>query len=1510
MTKPDDADSNREQRLNELIAEYHRRADGGECVDAAQLVAGEPDLADGFHQYLADVALIDELQNADRQTDATMSADADTAGSLANQETMPPSGLGGGEMDKPNIQVFGRYRIVRSLGVGGMGAVYLAEDPKLERWVALKIPNLRDKDDPQALARFYREARMAATLDHPNICSVFDIDEHDGIPFIAMAYIDGQPLSRLINGRNLRSQRAIAVLVRKVALALAEAHAQGVVHRDIKPSNILVDKRGEPIVTDFGLAHRAAKPDESRLTKSGMLLGTPAYMSPEQVEGKLDRIGPHSDIYSLGVVLYELLTGQCPFVGPVTAILGQILRDQPKPPSQIAPDVDKRLEAICLKMMAKDSQDRYPSAQQTAEALDVYLKETAAEESGVATTRNKPQRSASDRPRHRRRLLYGLLGVAAVLLSGIVVRVTTNNGTVQIEIPEDAENVTVRVDGESMAIAGLDHPIRLRVGPHQLEVESGNYRLFTTAFEIDRGENEPLKVELLPKNPQGVSAVVGAQAVPAELPSPENAAYSADLTALLEQARQSPDIERVFCGHTGPLRSIDFSPNGRYMVTAGEDATVRVWECQTGRELSKRTEHTGYVTYVRFLDEHRFLSASDDKRVLLWSVDSEVPVCTFAGHEEKIVSLAIAPDGRRFASCGLESKIRLWDIQSGEQSKEPVLPGYEGWWRNLAFLNDGQELMASRSGDDVVVFDVASGEVVRRFYVGEDWADLAISPDGSLALHAARRNVVLWDLTSGVQLWRRPTGLTYAHEVAFLPDGKRFASIQVGGTLELSDTATGEILHQFHVRCESLLACLGISHDGRFAASEGPGHGVVLWRLPPISNRSSDGSAAESQTAEKPATTFLAGAGSTQATEIPSRHFRTLSGHTQPIRSMDFSPNAGRIVTGSDDRTLRVWDMGTGQEVLRWNEPREPVTQVRFLPDGQHIVFATGDGRLSLWDLNARGEVRPLEAQSAELTSLAVLDQGRRIACCGPQEAVRLWAVEDGQEPRELVVPEHQGGWSHLAAASDANTLLAVTKDGRDVVVWDLTSGDVLRRFAVEQSPRSIAVTPDGLSLLVAHADSVSLWDVASGTPRWQQPIYFAKGGLVRCSADGKRFLLATQDGTLTLLATADGRLIDQYAGRCETAQATAALSSDGRLAASPGPDHTLLVWRLPPAATAVESPEGDTVEDTRALEPPVPVGIPVLQDGQSARGVLRVLLGHTEKVRGTDFSPDGLRLISASEDDTVRVWDIASANTVAVLTGHEENATGVKFLPDGRRAVSSSDDDTLILWDLDSRKPLHRFVGHLGDLGDLEVSADGRRLYSGGVDATVRIWDLETGRQLRQLQSQGFSRAWQALGLTGDQRWLLGAMNGVYDVACWDIAAGTVAWRLNAARKWNRVAVSPDGRWAGCLNRFRTSVWNIDHRQRLWEQQLGIAYGTDVCFSPDGQRLVVLSRDGTLTVVDTETRFVHRRLHGRQDIVWTVLSISPDGRLAASSGPENSVIVWRLGGEEIPASRAPTEVP
>jgi serine/threonine protein kinase len=298
-------------------------------------------------------------------------AQAPTSGGPASPTPSP--GTRAGDAPEQLPEQFGKFRIVRQLGMGGMGTVYEARDTQLDRRVALKVPRFEGNDEPELLRRFKVEARAAAKLRHPNICTVFECGQVNGVHYLAMEYIEGKPLSEQHATSQPMAPRPAAEIALKLARAMDEAHRRGIIHRDIKPHNVLMDRRGEPIIVDFGLARQFTEQTGDRITRPGTILGTPAYTAPEQLLGDLKAMGPKSDIFSLGVLLYELLTGRTPFEGSSEKLVSQILTKEAPPASTFRPDVDRRLEAICARAIARLPKARYASMSELAAALHEYL---------------------------------------------------------------------------------------------------------------------------------------------------------------------------------------------------------------------------------------------------------------------------------------------------------------------------------------------------------------------------------------------------------------------------------------------------------------------------------------------------------------------------------------------------------------------------------------------------------------------------------------------------------------------------------------------------------------------------------------------------------------------------------------------------------------------------------------------------------------------------------------------------------------------------------------------------------------------------------------------------------------------------------------------------------------------------------------------------------------------------------------------------------------------------------
>lgn len=441
--------------------------------------------------------------------------------------------------------VFGRYRVIRKLGAGAMGAVYLAEDTLLQRKVALKTPTFDNDKDGELLRRFYREARAVANLKHPNLCAVYDVGELDGRHYISMEYVPGKKLQEFIKPDKPMSEKQAMAVVRKIALGMHEAHAHGVIHRDLKPDNIMINEKGEPVVMDFGLVHKAESQESAKLTQHGSLIGSPAYMSKEQVEGDPDKLTTATDQYSLGVILYQLLTSKLPFEGGIHAVLAGILTTEPAAPRQFRSNLNPHLEAVCLKMMAKEGKDRYPSMKVAADAIAELAKgiskaagsvaapapvggsltggltgtfagmsATSVPKVAVPTRRKTAKLAAKTRLSPAARLTsigtwwvrqpptvrWTTLSSGGVLFLAMaaILYFQTPYGVMQIEI--DDPSLSVTFDGNAITIDNDGRPIRVAAtANHTLEVLRDGVAVesATQQLALKKGETRLVKVALL-----------------------------------------------------------------------------------------------------------------------------------------------------------------------------------------------------------------------------------------------------------------------------------------------------------------------------------------------------------------------------------------------------------------------------------------------------------------------------------------------------------------------------------------------------------------------------------------------------------------------------------------------------------------------------------------------------------------------------------------------------------------------------------------------------------------------------------------------------------------------------------------------------------------------------------------------------------------------------------------------------------------------------------------------------
>ncbi len=494
------ARQDREQRLNRAIREYLAARKAGRPADRQKFLARHPGLEKDLRAF---------FDQEDEREAATTSF-----------EPLPSS--------------IGRFKVLGLVGVGAFGFVYRAHDPKLDRDVAIKMPRLQGANAEEALGRFEREARLAAKLRHPNICTVHETGTHEGRLYIVMDFVPGESLAEHLEHRKeAMPPRQAALLVRKLALALHEAHRKGIIHRDLKPSNVLIDReRRDVVVTDFGLA-RHTRFGDGGLTREGQFLGTPAYCSPEQARGDQAGVGPATDVYSLGAIFYELLTGKHPFQGSLPQLLAQIVTQEPEPPSKLRPDLDPPLEAICLRALAKEPGDRYPSMQAFADALGKYLGRPADAASQSDRVVGLLETLRADRQTDTEQIVRATLSryrvkpwmwlcasgfsIALVLLAVLpFLRPATVHVMIRIDEKLDDTSLSFWLDGKPVSGDELRSPIELTIGEHELLVKRADVLLRRYHFRVGRGENsvEP-SPELVAPPPARLRLLVPAYFYPA-----------------------------------------------------------------------------------------------------------------------------------------------------------------------------------------------------------------------------------------------------------------------------------------------------------------------------------------------------------------------------------------------------------------------------------------------------------------------------------------------------------------------------------------------------------------------------------------------------------------------------------------------------------------------------------------------------------------------------------------------------------------------------------------------------------------------------------------------------------------------------------------------------------------------------------------------------------------------------------------------------------------------------------
>ncbi|HEY3449712.1 MAG TPA: protein kinase [Myxococcales bacterium] len=986
-----------------------------------------------------------------------------------------------------------RYEFRGEHGKGGQAKVFLALDRHLGREVAWKELAREDSREPReagslgatSLDRFLREARVTGQLEHPSIVPVYELGRRpDGAFYYTMRLVHGRTLSAAVKGcKDLSERLRLLGHFRDVCHALAFAHSRGIIHRDVKPANVMVGEFGETVLLDWGIAkirgtddvrgreleHRMKElaQDTSGQTLAGDALGTPSYMSPEQAEGRVEDVDERSDVWGLGGLLYELLTGHPPFLGTTAlATLGLVSREPLTPVRAREPGAPAELSAIAEKALSKRRDERYQTAAEVAADVTAYM--TGLRVAAYAYSSWELLRRFASRYK-------ALLGaVAAVFVATLAALVATqaaltkeSAARAREQEARSAESVQRRSARYHLAQAYAREAERLTD-----ERQGMAARLFAAASM----EQNPAHPASLDPDPLFAER------------EPASAWLRVDALSLLFQARDHR-IERLVKTLTleEAVYRVAFSPDGKLLAAADFGGNLAVWKAD-GFEPVMLAGAGSALRALDFTPDSRFvLTGGLDRTVKIWDPATKSPVRILPPVEGSIESLSVSPSGKLVAIGDESGAVHLFDLDSGQGAR--LEPAHSELVRQVAFSPDGSSLVSVSWDKTAVLWDVASRSLQHRLSGHTDGLyGAAFSPDGRrLATAAYDRTLRLWDPATGAAL-ATIDNRNEAYSVTFSPDGKMLASTDASGALRLFDAATlaPEAAALAHGSSGAMAA--SFHPGGRLLASAGMDRAVRIWSL-----------AAETGTPRLVHPDWVYGFawskdGKVLATASWDRKVRlwdtsthallkTMAGHEAGIMHLEPSHDGRLLASSSYDSTLRLWDARTGEAVRTLASGRGIVRVASFSPDDSLVACATSNAAAVVFEVRTGAVKATLEHTAGTgVFGTAFSPDRKLLATTGQEKSVRLWDTATWTMVRKL---EGHTDWASGLAWSPDGKLLASSGKDAQVLLWDPASGKLVARLSGHDKwIDDVTFSPDGKLLASSGEDArVVVWDVATRSP-------------------------------------------------------------------------------------------------------------------------------------------------------------------------------------------------------------------------------------------------------------------------------------------------------------------------------------------------------------------------------------------------------------------------------------------